>query len=314
MSAPEPGEDDWYANLLVLDRRKCLLLTHRLRRCSASSNQMFESVSSDRHRELVSALVERELREEQLPPDTFGDMRSEELVIAKTADRSVLGCMNDMAFLAEVAVGPERRPGLAGRSSAQPPASAQHQQRPGLPAPHRPRPREAGAVASRCLGRPTPATSVATGFDGETGSGGSAAPIWADDRSPCRLADRFRASGSLGGGRKRTSKAGSPTPSGTPDPAPSLCPRSGRSASGRLGHCRDRGGGPARGGRETHAPAPRSRRSSDRLRAGRRAPGPNTWRLRGVLELLGGPLVVDGPGLCCSSPLLQRSSSGRCPC
>ena len=32
-------------------------------------------------------------------------MRSEDLVIAKTADRSVLGCMNDMAFLAEVTVG-----------------------------------------------------------------------------------------------------------------------------------------------------------------------------------------------------------------
>jgi hypothetical protein len=32
-------------------------------------------------------------------------MRSEELVIAKTADRSVLGGMNDMAFLVEVAVG-----------------------------------------------------------------------------------------------------------------------------------------------------------------------------------------------------------------
>ena len=56
-------------------------------------------------RELVSALVERELREEQLPPETFGDTRSDELVIAKTADRSVLGCMNDMAFLVEVAVG-----------------------------------------------------------------------------------------------------------------------------------------------------------------------------------------------------------------
>ena len=104
VSAPEPGEDDWYANLLVLDRRKCLLLTH-----AATLFSVFEPdvrVGQLRStRELVSALVERELREEQLPPETFGDMRSEELVIAKTADRSVLGCMNDMAFLAEVAVG-----------------------------------------------------------------------------------------------------------------------------------------------------------------------------------------------------------------
>ena len=103
MSAPEPGEDDWYANLLVLDRRKCLLLTH-----AATLLSVFEPdvrVGQLRStRELVSALVERDLREEQLPPDTFGDLGSEELAIAKTADRSILGCMNDMAFLAEVAV------------------------------------------------------------------------------------------------------------------------------------------------------------------------------------------------------------------
>jgi hypothetical protein len=104
VSAPEPGEDDWYANLLVLDRRKCLLLTH-----AATLFTVFEPdvrVGQLRStRDLVSALVERELCEEQLPPETFGDMRSEELVIAKTADRSVLGGMNDMAFLVEVAVG-----------------------------------------------------------------------------------------------------------------------------------------------------------------------------------------------------------------
>lgn len=104
VSAPEPGEDDWYANLLVLDRRKCLLLTH-----AATLFTVFEPdvrVGELRStRDLVSALVERELCKEQLPPETFGDMRSEELVIAKTADRSVLGCMNDMAFLVEVAVG-----------------------------------------------------------------------------------------------------------------------------------------------------------------------------------------------------------------
>ncbi len=104
VSALEPCDEDFYANLLVLDRRKCLLLTH-----AATLFSVFEPdvrVGQLRStRELVSTLVERELREEQLPPDTFGDMRSQELVIAKTADRSVLGCMNDMAFLAEVSVG-----------------------------------------------------------------------------------------------------------------------------------------------------------------------------------------------------------------
>ena len=104
VSALEPCDEDWYANLLVLDRRKCLLLTH-----AATLFSVFESdvrVGQLRStREFVSGLLERELQEESLPTDSFGDTRSEALVIAKTTDRRVLGCMNDMAFLAEVAVG-----------------------------------------------------------------------------------------------------------------------------------------------------------------------------------------------------------------
>jgi hypothetical protein len=104
VSALEPAEDDWYDNLLVLDGRKCLLLTH-----AATLFSVFEPdvrVGQLRStRTFVSALLERELQEESLPAHTFGDTASEPLVFAKTADRSVLGCMNDMAFLAEVAVG-----------------------------------------------------------------------------------------------------------------------------------------------------------------------------------------------------------------
>ena len=44
---------------------------------------------------------------EGLPPDTLGpDM--EEVVYAKTADRSVLGCMNEMACMCEIAIGDSR--------------------------------------------------------------------------------------------------------------------------------------------------------------------------------------------------------------
>ncbi|MHB8431856.1 MAG: DUF6933 domain-containing protein, partial [Acidimicrobiales bacterium] len=28
LATQDPDDEDWYANLLVLDRRKCLLLTH----------------------------------------------------------------------------------------------------------------------------------------------------------------------------------------------------------------------------------------------------------------------------------------------
>jgi hypothetical protein len=104
VSTLEPSADDWYANLLVLDRRKCLLLTH-----AATLFSVFEPdvrVGQLRStRDFVSALLERELEEEKLPAHTFGEVGSEALAIATTADRSVLGCMNDMAFLAEVEVG-----------------------------------------------------------------------------------------------------------------------------------------------------------------------------------------------------------------
>jgi hypothetical protein len=52
----------------------------------------------------VVALIERELLIEDLPLDTFGSMRSEAVQIAKTADRSVLGCMNEMAFACRIEV------------------------------------------------------------------------------------------------------------------------------------------------------------------------------------------------------------------
>jgi hypothetical protein len=100
---PPPDAEDWYANLLWLDRRKCLLLTH-----TATLFSVFEAgvraadLRATRH--LVTELIERELGREGLPPATFGNLRSQELILAKTANRSVLGCMNDMAFLCEVAI------------------------------------------------------------------------------------------------------------------------------------------------------------------------------------------------------------------
>jgi hypothetical protein len=104
---PEPGPaadaEDWYANLLWFDRRKCLLLTHAATLFTVFAADLGAADLRATHR-LVTALIERELRREGLPPATFGDLRSQELTLAKTADRSVLGCMNDMAFLCDVAI------------------------------------------------------------------------------------------------------------------------------------------------------------------------------------------------------------------
>ena len=98
---PTPHADDWYANLLWFDRRKCLLLTH-----AATLFSVFEADVRAADLRATRRLVtsERELRREGLPPATFGNLRSQELILAKTADRGVLGCMNDMAFRCEVAI------------------------------------------------------------------------------------------------------------------------------------------------------------------------------------------------------------------
>lgn len=50
---------------------------------------------------LVAGVIERELLAEGLPLRTFGDLGAGPFMIAKTAERSVRGCTNDMALLCE---------------------------------------------------------------------------------------------------------------------------------------------------------------------------------------------------------------------
>jgi hypothetical protein len=70
---PAPDGEDWYANLLRFERRKCLLLTH-----AATLFSVFEAdVSASDLRatgRLVTALIRRELLREGLLPDTFGGL------------------------------------------------------------------------------------------------------------------------------------------------------------------------------------------------------------------------------------------------
>jgi len=103
ISEPAPKAEDWYANLLWFERRKCLLLTH-----VGTLFTIFEAdVSASDLRStgpFISALIRRELLSEGLPPDAFVDPGSEDVVYAKTANRSVLGCMNDMAYMCQAAI------------------------------------------------------------------------------------------------------------------------------------------------------------------------------------------------------------------
>jgi hypothetical protein len=103
LSSAAPRDDDWYIKLIWLDRRKCLLMTH--------AGTLFSVLAVDiRQAELnqfgllAVALIERELRAEGLAINTFGQLDRAESQVAKTASRSVLGCMNDISFICKIAV------------------------------------------------------------------------------------------------------------------------------------------------------------------------------------------------------------------
>lgn len=99
----EPRPTDWYGNLLWLDGRKCLLLTH--------ASTLFTLFEPDVTKpqvtplgKLATRLIERELEAEELPRDMFGSLRTEDWVVGRTRDRSVLGSMTDMRYQIERAV------------------------------------------------------------------------------------------------------------------------------------------------------------------------------------------------------------------
>ena len=115
LADPPPDSEDWYANILLLSGRNCLLLTH-----VATLFTVFEAdVRAAKFADpglLATKLIRRELLNEGLPADTFGNLTPASVTIAKTADRSVLGCMNDMAFMCEVVT--TRSGGLAATDTA----------------------------------------------------------------------------------------------------------------------------------------------------------------------------------------------------
>jgi hypothetical protein len=91
-----PAEEDWYLNLLWIERKKCLLLTH-----SGTLFSVFRpAVRQAELRQigpLVTGMIAAELRAEDLPAETFGVLDPAAVSLAKTASRSTLGFMNEMA-------------------------------------------------------------------------------------------------------------------------------------------------------------------------------------------------------------------------
>jgi hypothetical protein len=90
-------EDDWYANLLWLDRRKCLLITHggTLFSLFVADVRISDLRPFERR---IAGLIAGALLEEGLPIDALGRLDPDEVWLAKTASRHVLGVMNQMTL------------------------------------------------------------------------------------------------------------------------------------------------------------------------------------------------------------------------
>ena len=96
LATPPASDDDWYLNLLWVARRKCLLLTH--------SGTLFPIFVADVRKAditpigpYVVSLVEEHLSSEGLAPGALGRLDPDDVPLAKTASRSVLGVMNETA-------------------------------------------------------------------------------------------------------------------------------------------------------------------------------------------------------------------------
>jgi hypothetical protein len=97
LSGLPPTDDDWYLNLLWIDRQKCLLLTHTDTLFSVFRAGVRSADLRPIGNYLVAA-VESELGAENLPIDTFSKLQPDRVQLAKTESRSTLGFMNEMAF------------------------------------------------------------------------------------------------------------------------------------------------------------------------------------------------------------------------
>jgi len=92
----EAGADDWYANVVWIERRKCLLIVH--------AGTLFSVFAADiRKADLtpvgpaVARWIRQELTSEGMPDDSLGPIDAGSVTLAGTASRVTLGYMNEMA-------------------------------------------------------------------------------------------------------------------------------------------------------------------------------------------------------------------------
>lgn len=97
-----PSADDWYANLIWIERRKCLQLMH--------AETLFPVLAADvRVRDLrpigrfVTTVIHQALADEHLPADALGALDADAVRLARTSSRQALGYMTDDAKLCQQA-------------------------------------------------------------------------------------------------------------------------------------------------------------------------------------------------------------------
>jgi len=97
LGSTPPTDDDWYLNLIWIDRRKCLLFVH--------TGTLFPVFAADvRKGDLrpigayVVPLIAGHLQAEGIPADALGRLAVEEVRIEQTASRSILAHMRDMTI------------------------------------------------------------------------------------------------------------------------------------------------------------------------------------------------------------------------
>jgi len=94
---------DWYAHLVWIDRRKCLLVTH----VGTLFSVFMPNVTAAGLRPIgppVVSAIQAALQAEHLPVDTLGDLDPQQVAVAKTADRRILGTINDLASIHRLTV------------------------------------------------------------------------------------------------------------------------------------------------------------------------------------------------------------------
>lgn len=103
LALAEPTDDDWYADLLWVQRRKCLLLTHAGTLLSIFVPDVRKTDVAPAGPLIVGRIAEA-LMGEGLPASTLGRLDASDVHVAKTASRQVLGCMRTDAQAIEWAV------------------------------------------------------------------------------------------------------------------------------------------------------------------------------------------------------------------